>query len=160
MICLCKHLIYHLFSYKKNNLLKSVSRHLAFVYDGKINDMNFTKFDWGHTDITRLHQGHVAGQFWSIYYECDDTEANQLLKAMETIDVVKRMVNLYPNTFQIATNTKEFSHALRHGKIASAMGIEGGQMIDSSMVALRQFYDLGVRYMTVSWFLFHICSMY
>ncbi|KAG2210195.1 hypothetical protein INT46_010004 [Mucor plumbeus] len=124
--------------------------HLAFVYDGKINDMNFTKFDWGHTDITRLHQGHVAGQFWSIYYECDDTEANQLLKAMETIDVVKRMVNLYPETFQIATNTKEFSHALRHGKIASAMGIEGGQMIDSSMVALRQFYDLGVRYMTLT----------
>lgn len=128
----------------------SLDRHLAFVYNGKINDLNFTKFDWGHTDITRLRQGHVGGQIWSIYYDCEDTEANQLLKAMESIDVVKRMADLYPETFRIASNSKEFEHALRHGKVASAMGIEGGQMIDSSMVALRQFYDLGVRYMTVS----------
>lgn len=64
--------------------------------------------------------------------------------------MTKRMINLYPETFQLATNTKEFKKAFKNGRIASMMGIEGGQMIDSSMAALRQFYELGVRYMTVS----------
>jgi membrane dipeptidase len=68
---------------------------------------------------------------------------------METIDATKRMINLYPETFQLASSSKEFHRVFRHGRIASALGMEGGQMIDSSMVALRQFYDLGIRYMTV-----------
>jgi microsomal dipeptidase-like Zn-dependent dipeptidase len=62
------------------------------------------------------------------------------------------MINLYPETFQLATNTKEFRKAFKKGRIASMMGIEGGQMIDNSLAALRLFYDLGVRYMTVSRF--------
>ncbi|KAI8075561.1 hypothetical protein BDF21DRAFT_439421 [Thamnidium elegans] len=122
---------------------------LAFDFKGKINNMNLTKLDWGHTDITRIREGQLSGQFWSIYYDCEDTKSNQILKAMESIDVTKRMVNLYPETFQLATNTRQFQRAIRHGRVASMMGIEGGQMIDSSMVALRQFFELGVRYMTV-----------
>jgi membrane dipeptidase len=109
-----------------------------------------TSVEWGHTDIQRIRQGHLGGQFWSIYYDCEDTGANQLLKAMETIDATKRMIDLYPETFQFASSSKEFHRAFRRGRVASALGMEGGQMIDSSMVALRQFYDLGIRYMTVS----------
>ncbi|RCI05039.1 dipeptidase 1 (renal) [Rhizopus stolonifer] len=123
---------------------------LAFEYKGKINNLNLTHLDWGHTDIERIRQGHLSGQFWSVYYDCELTETNQVLKAMESIDAIKRMVNLYPNTFELATSTKEFYKALRHGRVASAMGMEGGQMIDSSMVALRQFYELGIRYMTLT----------
>lgn len=128
----------------------SACRSLAFDFKGKINNMNLTELNWGHTDITRIREGHLSGQFWSIYYDCEDSKSNQVLKAMEAIDVTKRMVNLYPETFQLATNTRQFHRAIRHGRVASMMGIEGGQMIDSSMVALRQFFDLGVRYMTVS----------
>ncbi|KAG2200343.1 hypothetical protein INT47_002257 [Mucor saturninus] len=123
---------------------------LAFDFKGKINDMNLTSLDWGHTDITRIREGHLSGQFWSIYYDCEDTKSNQVLKAMESIDVTKRMVDLYPETFQLATNTRQFHRAIRRGRVASMMGIEGGQMIDSSMVALRQFFELGVRYMTLT----------
>ncbi|ORE08701.1 hypothetical protein BCV72DRAFT_248647 [Rhizopus microsporus var. microsporus] len=121
---------------------------LAFVYNGKINNMNLTHLNWGHTDISRLREGQVSGVFWSIYYDCEDTSSNQVLKAMESIDVTKRMINLYPETFQLATSTKEFRKAFKKGRIASMMGIEGGQMIDNSLAALRLFYDLGVRYMT------------
>ncbi|KAI7897854.1 membrane dipeptidase-domain-containing protein [Cokeromyces recurvatus] len=124
--------------------------HLAFVYNGKINHLNFTHFDWGHTDIERLRRGQVGGEFWSIYYECEDSKANQVLKAMENIDVIKRMINLYPDTFHLAVHPKEFQRAMRRGKIASAMGIEGGQMIANSMVALRQLYEAGARYMTLT----------
>ncbi|CAO3670564.1 unnamed protein product [Rhizopus microsporus] len=123
---------------------------LAFVYNGKINNMNLTHLNWGHTDISRLREGQVSGVFWSIYYDCEDTSSNQVLKAMESIDVTKRMINLYPETFQLATSTKEFRKAFKKGRIASMMGIEGGQMIDNSLAALRLFYDLGVRYMTLT----------
>jgi membrane dipeptidase len=126
-------------------------RHLAMVYRGKINDMDLTRLDWGHTDIERLHEGHVGGQFWSIYYPCDRTQDNQILGALEAIDVTKRMINKYPKTFQFVTNTHQYQKAQKHHRIASMMGVEGGQMIDNSLAVLRQFYDLGVRYMTVNY---------
>jgi membrane dipeptidase len=69
---------------------------------------------------------------------------------MESIDAVKRMIGLHPKTFQFVTSTKEFKKAYRNRRVASMMGMEGGQMIGNSMAALRTFYDLGVRYMTVS----------
>ncbi|KAI7862989.1 dipeptidase 1 precursor [Spinellus fusiger] len=122
---------------------------LAFFKDGKINQLNITHIDHAQTDIERLRKGQVAGQFWSIYYECESKE-NQLLKALEAIDVTKRMVDLYPETFKLVTSTKQFKKAFKHGRIGSMLGMEGGQMIDSSMAALRSFYGLGVRYMTLT----------
>jgi membrane dipeptidase len=112
--------------------------------------MSLDHLDWGHTDIERLRKGEVSGQFWSIYYDCEDTGSNQILRAMESIDVTKRMINLYPDTFKFVTSTHQFKKAVKHGRIASMMGMEGGQMMDSSLAALRLFYDLGIRYMTVS----------
>lgn len=129
-----------------------MNRWLAFEFKGKINDLNLNHLgNWSHTDIERLREGHVSGQFWSIYFDCDvDPAQNQVLRAIESVDATRRMIDLYPDTFQFVINTKEFKRATRHGRIASMMGMEGGQMIDSSMAALRQFYQLGVRYMTVS----------
>ncbi|KAG0186038.1 dipeptidase 1 (renal) [Apophysomyces sp. BC1034] len=69
---------------------------------------------------------------------------------MESIDVTKRMINLYRDTFELVTTTKEFEIAFKRGRISSMMGVEGGQMIENSMAALRTFYDLGVRYMTLT----------
>ncbi|KAI9030834.1 renal dipeptidase family [Phycomyces nitens] len=123
---------------------------LAFEKNGKINDYNITHLDTGHTDIERLHKGRLTGQFWSVYYDCDRTDENQLLKAMESIDVTKRMVALYPETFQLVTSSKQFRKAFNKGRIGSMLGMEGGQMIDSSMAALRSFYGLGIRYMTLT----------
>ncbi|KAL0088095.1 renal dipeptidase family [Phycomyces blakesleeanus] len=122
---------------------------LAFEKYGKINDYNITHLDSGHTDIERLRKGRLTGQFWSIYYDCDSAD-NQLLKAMESIDVTKRMVALYPETFQLVTSSKQFQRAFNKGRIGSMLGMEGGQMIDSSMAALRSFYKLGIRYMTLT----------
>ncbi|KAI8974965.1 membrane dipeptidase-domain-containing protein [Pilobolus umbonatus] len=123
---------------------------LAFDERGKINHLNLTQVDWGHTDITRLREGHVGGQFWSIYFDCFESDTNQILKAMESIDATRRMIDLYPDTFRFVTNTKEFKRAIKHGRIASMLGMEGGQMIDNSLAALRQFYHLGIRYMTLT----------
>ncbi|OBZ82668.1 Dipeptidase 1, partial [Choanephora cucurbitarum] len=138
----------------RHNLLvdthNDLPMNLAFEHKGKINDLDLSRLDWGHTDIERIRKGHLSGQFWSIYYDCEDTSSNQVVKALESIDVTKRMINKYPDVFELATNTKEFTRAFKHGRVASAMGMEGGQMIDSSMVVLRQMYELGIRYMTLT----------
>ncbi|KAF7724198.1 dipeptidase 1 (renal) [Apophysomyces ossiformis] len=119
-------------------------------FEGKINHLNLTRLEDTHTDIERLHKGHLTGQFWSVYYDCDDMEANQVVKAMESIDVVKRMVGLYPDTFELVTTSQQFQTAFKRGRIGSMLGMEGGQMIGNSIAALRTFYDLGIRYMTLT----------
>lgn len=124
--------------------------YLKYLHAGKINELDLTYMNNSHTDIDRLRKGHVGGQFWSIYYPCEVKEANQVKEALELIDLVHRMVQRYPDTFQLAGSVAEYEHAVKHGRIASMAGVEGGQHIDNSMGVLRQFYDAGVRYMTLT----------
>lgn len=124
---------------------------LKFYNKGKINNIDLKHMsNDSHTDIERLRKGHVGGQFWSIYYPCEMKDANQVKEGFELIDLVKRMVQRYPETFQLAGSVAEYEEAIKNGRIASMQGIEGGQIIDSSMSTLRQFYDAGVRYMTLT----------
>ncbi|KAL1929549.1 hypothetical protein VTP01DRAFT_1687 [Rhizomucor pusillus] len=123
---------------------------LAFLKNGKINNLDINHLNEGHTDIERLRAGGVGGQFWSIYYPCEAADENQAIKAFESIDATKRMIALYPDTFEYVTDTKGFKKAYKKGKIASMLGMEGGQYISNSLAALRSFYDLGVRYMTLT----------
>lgn len=73
---------------------------------------------------------------------------------IEQIDIIKLMVKKYPSTFLFATKTQDIERALEEGQIASFIGVEGGHAIDSSLAILRQLYDLGVRYMTLT----HNCN--
>ena len=72
---------------------------------------------------------------------------------IDQIDVIKRFVAQYP-IFQFATSADEVESAFNSGHIASMIGIEGGHVIDSSLGTLRQLYDLGARYMTLT----HMCD--
>ena len=73
---------------------------------------------------------------------------------MDQIDVIKLLVKKYPDTFQFATSSSDIAAAVRSNHIASLVGVEGGHAIDSSLGTLRQFYDLGARYMTLT----HTCN--
>lgn len=73
-----------------------------------------------------------------------------MLWAIHAIDTTKRMIAKYPDVFEYVTTTEGFKQAMQQGRIASMLGMEGGQYIYNSASALRTFYDLGVRYMTVS----------
>ncbi|KAI9319281.1 renal dipeptidase family [Dichotomocladium elegans] len=132
----------------KNSYISN--RHLSFFEQGKINDLDLNHLNVGHTDIERLHAGGVGGQFWSIFYPCEEKNENQMLWAMHAIDTTKRMIAKYPKDFEYVTDTKGFQRAYRHKRIASMLGMEGGQYISNSAAALRQFYELGVRYMTLT----------
>lgn len=103
----------------------------------------------GQTDIARLRQGGIGAQFWSVYIpgEMADGFARTQL---EQIDTATRIIAQYPDTFMFARTAADIRAAHRAGKIASLLGMEGGHAIENSLGALRAYYTLGVRYMTLT----------
>jgi len=102
------------------------------------------------TDIERLRQGMVGGQFWSVYVSANLPPLEQIKKTLEQIDLVKSIVARYPNDFALVRTAAEVRAAHKAGKIASLMGAEGGGQIDESFSVLRAYHELGVGYLTLT----------
>jgi membrane dipeptidase len=103
-----------------------------------------------HTDIARLRQGGVGGQFWSVYVPSDYAGQTAVTATMEQIDIVHRMMRKYPEAFELALTAADIERIFKAGKIASLIGMEGGHSIDNSLGTLRMLYRLGARYMTLT----------
>jgi membrane dipeptidase len=114
-----------------------------------------------HTDIARLKQGGMTGEFFSIYVDRQyatpewvsknyTTQGGSARRALDLIDVSYRMIEKYPRDLMLATSTADIRRAKKEGKVGVLMGIEGGHAIENSLPALREFYRLGVRYMTLT----------
>ncbi len=104
------------------------------------------------TDIPRLRAGRVGGQYWSAYVPVTTIHGGQhpAVYALEQIDLIKRLCAKYPRDLAMAYRAADVERNFAAGKISCLIGIEGGHAIENSLGALRMFYQLGVRYMTLT----------
>jgi membrane dipeptidase len=105
----------------------------------------------GDTDLPRLREGQVGAQFWSVYIPSEGGPRFSSTQ-LEQIDLARRFIARHPESLQWAEKAADIDAAFRRHRIASFLGIEGGHAIENSLGALRAFYDLGVRYMTLTHF--------
>lgn len=105
-----------------------------------------------HTDLPRMTKGGMGAQFFAVYVAAGYTDGNHSAKrALDMIDTVKHdIIAKYPADFVFATSAADIREAHRQHKIAALMGIEGGHAIEDDLRVLRDFYDLGVRYMMLT----------
>ena len=103
------------------------------------------------TDIPRMKEGGLDAEFFAIYVAAKYAkEGGSARRAMEMIDGVYEQVRRHPESMEMAFTVADIRRIHQSGKIASLMGIEGGHAIEDSLPALRLFYRLGVRYMTLT----------
>ena len=104
-----------------------------------------------HTDIARMREGGLTAEFFSVYVDRTFAErGGAARRALDLIDVTYRAAERHPNDLVMAYTAEDIRRAKKQKKIAALMGIEGGHAIEDSLFALRDFYRLGVRYMTLT----------
>jgi membrane dipeptidase len=114
-------------------------------------DIGTAKND-GHTNVTALKEGGVGAQFFAVYVSSTYVNGNHSARrTLEMIDTVRHdIIGRYPNDFVLATTADDIERIHKQGKIAALMGIEGGHAIEDSLRLLRDYYALGIRYMTLT----------
>ena len=104
----------------------------------------------GHTDFARLKQGMIGAQFWSVYTPGEWRDSGYAKIQLQQIDIARRIIAKYPNHLALALRADDIPRIFHQKKIASLLGLEGGHAIENSLGLLRDYYDLGVRYMTLT----------
>ena len=105
----------------------------------------------GNFNLETARKGNLGAQFFSIWAEPSLYRGKYARRTLELIDAVKRQVAHHPDALMLATSPAEIRRARRERKLAVLMGVEGGHSIEDSLGLLRQYYALGVRYMTLTW---------
>jgi membrane dipeptidase len=104
----------------------------------------------GDTDLERLKAGQVGAQFWSIYVPGEVKDSGYAKVQLEQFDIARRTIARYPDRLALALSAADIEREFKRGRIASLLGMEGGHVIENSLGALRAYYDLGARYLTLT----------
>src|SRR4051812_26869222 len=102
------------------------------------------------TDLPRMAEGRVGGQFWSIYIPGEIKDSGYARVQLEQFDIARRMIAMYPDRLALALTADDIERDFKRGKVGSLLGMEGGHAIENSLGALRAYYALGARYMTLT----------
>jgi membrane dipeptidase len=105
----------------------------------------------GNLNLDSIHKGNLGAEFFSIWVEPTLYKDHPARRTLELIDSVKQQVAKHPDQIEFVTSPEGIEKAHRDHKFAALMGIEGGHSIENSLALLRQYYALGVRYMTLTW---------
>jgi len=105
----------------------------------------------GNLNLESIHKGNLGAEFFSIWVEPTLYKGQYARRTLELIDGVKQQVAKHPDRMEFVTTPAGIEQAHRDRKFAALMGIEGGHSIEDSIPLLRQYYALGVRYMTLTW---------
>jgi membrane dipeptidase len=105
----------------------------------------------GNLNLDSIHKGNLGAEFFSIWVEPGLYKGQYARRTLELIDSVKQQVAKYPDQIMFVATPEGIEYAHRTHKFAALMGIEGGHSIENSLALLRQYYALGVRYMTLTW---------
>ena len=120
------------------------------VARGNVDSYDLRKHTPGQTDLDRLRKGMVGAQFWSVYIPGEWRDSGYARVQLEQIDIAREVIAKYPDRLALALSAQDIRHDFKQGKIGSLLGLEGGHAIENSLGALRAYYDLGVRYMTLT----------
>jgi membrane dipeptidase len=105
----------------------------------------------GNLNLESIQKGNLGAEFFSIWVEPTLYKGQYAHRTLELIDSVKQQVARHPDRIEFVTSAAGIEQAHRDRKFAALMGIEGGHSIEDSIPLLRQYYGLGVRYMTLTW---------
>lgn len=120
------------------------------VARGNVDAYDLRKRTPGQTDLERLKRGMVGAQFWSVYTPGEYRDSGYARVQLEQIEIARRVIAKYPDRLALALTPDDIRRDFKQGKLASLLGLEGGHAIENSLGALRAYYDLGVRYMTLT----------
>ena len=120
------------------------------VLRGDVDGYDLRKRTPGHTDLARLRKGMVGAQFWSIYIPGEIRDSGYARVQLEQFDIARRVIARYPEALQWTPTAAAMRRAFAAGRIGSLLGMEGGHAIENSLGALRMYYELGGRYMTLT----------
>lgn len=125
-------------------------------------EFNFDSLLTSHTDLVRMREGKIGIQFFSCWIECKDDDilyqnfdkpTTIVRDTLEQIDVVKRLVDEYSHSFKFVRTADEALKSFRDSdgkKISITLGVEGLHQVDLSLAVVRQYYELGVKYITLT----------
>lgn len=108
------------------------------------------RHDVGHWDLPRVREGGLDGEFFSIFIPNEKDSLHPAKYALELIDAVYRAVEANPDHIRMAYTSQDIRRLHGEGKIAALMGMENGSPIEHSLALLRDFYRLGIRYITLT----------
>jgi membrane dipeptidase len=120
---------------------------------------DFSKFDFSrlspdqiaktHTDLALIREGRLGGQFWSVWVDATLPEDQALRRVIEQVDTVDQMIARYPKALARVRTARETEAAIKGGRLASLIGMEGGAPV-TSVAVLRQLHKAGVDYITLT----------